>query len=194
MLDWWDKPFLDNEQLRGVFIGDINHPELDNHIFLLYQFSGHRWYTAFEKQLEECDEFRGSYEVDRAHVMYVYEVPTHQQSNYNKFRASKYSEISERMKQRIIGFHGVEKTRKVAAVMYRHESMYQEWEARINAGLPSRQHIKIPREQEATEVLKMDQEVFNQKLLPTPSGKVLETVGDFLNRGKEVSDGDGDAD
>lgn len=170
MLEWWDSDMIVTSQLRGVFIGDILRPELDNHIFLLYRFSGERWFSRFEKALEEPDYFVGRYEPDSRHVMFIYDVPEIYQDSYNMFKNSKYSMISNQLKERIIGFHGEENTRKIAAVMYRQESAYLDWEKRINGDSPSYLHIKIPRDQEASSILKMEDEIFSNSCLPKQSG------------------------
>lgn len=164
MLDWWEAKFLINMQLRGCFIGDVNYPDLDNHIFLLYKFTGARWFTAFEDTMHDCDYFVTSYDPDKTHVMFVYEVPKHHKDSYTKIRQSKYSQISEILKKRIVAFHGEENTKKVQAVMYKHESMYKDWENRLNDGLPSNMHVKIPRDQEATTSLNMVEEVYNDRV------------------------------
>ncbi len=188
MLDWWDQSTLVNNQLRGVFIGDEAHPELDNHIFLLYKFIGHRWFTSFESIMQDCDNFVTMYEPDNQNVMFVYDVPEVYQKSYNLFKQSKYSQISERLKGRIVEFHGEEKTRKIVAVMYKHENMYVAWENEINKDLPRSQHIKIPRDQEASTALDMSIEVYNKSM--NVQTKNLSAKGEsFLDRkGEEDSD------
>lgn len=164
MLDWWDSRFLLNTQLRGCFIGDVNHPELDNHIFVLYKFTGARWFTSFEHVLQDTDHFVTSYDPDKSHVMFVYDVPEHQQYNYDMIKQSKYSQLKETHKKRVVTFHGAEAAKKPIAVMYKHESMYADWENKLNEGLPSNMHVRIPRDQEATTALNMADEVYHEKL------------------------------
>lgn len=164
MLDWWDERTLINNQLRGVFLSDKDCPELDNHIFVLYEFTGQRWFTSFEQVMKDSDYFITSYEPDKRHVMFVYEVPPHQQVSYDMFKDSRYSKISEQLKQRIVQFHGPENTKRAKAVMYREESMFVEWEQKINEGLPNSQHIKIPRDQEASDALHMENESFDKSM------------------------------
>jgi len=165
MLDWWDNRFLLNSQSRGCFIGDEATPDLDYHIFLLYKFSGEKWYTGYEEELKDNPHFVDCYEPDKQHSMFVYDVPASQLFNYDNFKLSKYSKLDDDLKKRIIEFHGKEKTRKIQAVMYRHESMYVEWEKKINEGLPASMWTKIPRDGEATDRLHVDMEIFNEKIL-----------------------------
>lgn len=186
MLDWWDERTLINNQLRGVFLSDKDYPELDNHIFVLYEFSGQRWFTSFEQVLKDSDYFVTSYEPDKRHVMFVYEVPAHQQVSYDMFMLSKYSRISEQLKQRIIKFHGPDNTKRAKAVMYREESMFVEWESKINEGLPVSQHIKIPRDQEASDALHMKNEAFDKSM--TGVGKAIVDNEGFSKEEKEAYD------
>lgn len=164
MLDWWNSNLLLNLQLRGCFIGDVSHPELDNHIFLLYKFTGARWFTGFEETLKDSDHFVHTYDPDKSHVMFVYDVPPHQQDNYNMLRKSRYSLFTESFKKRVVTFHGEEVTQKIVAAMYKHESLFLEWESKLNAHLPRDMHVRIPRDMEATSALIMENEVYSYKL------------------------------
>lgn len=161
MLTWATKETIVNSQLRGVFIGDVDRPELDQHIFLLYRFSGERWFTVFETFLQNNDLYVTAYDPDEKHVMFVYDVPDEYKYSYEKFRHSLYSQISEELKQQIISFHGETVTKKVASVMYKHESSFQEWEEKLNSGLPRQSHVKIPRELEAASILDMSVEMYD---------------------------------
>ncbi len=187
MLDWWDSKTLVNAQLRGVFIGDKAYPELHNNIFLLYKFDGKRWFTALEQALRDCDEFVVSYDPSNAHVMFVYDVPIKFQKSYDNFKNSKYSLIGNELKENIIEFHGKERTEQIVAVIEKDEKMYVSWENKINEGLPRTQHIKIPRDQEATTALDMNIEVYDSSLGKTHKG--ITEGNSFL-----IEKGDGDAD
>lgn len=188
MLDWWDPQDVVNSQLRGVFIGDEAHPELDNHIFLLYRFSGNRWFTSFEAILQDCDYFVTTYEPDKQDVMFVFDVPEKYQESYTAFKQSKYSQIQEKLKKRIVEFHGEQYTEKIVAVMYKHESMYLAWEKKLNENLPSSQHVRIPRDQEASTVLDMSLEVYSKAMSKEVKG--ISAKGEqFLKRkGEEDAD------
>ena len=165
MLDWWDNRFLINAQSRGCFIGDETIPDLDQNIFLLYRFNGEKWYTEYEEELRDNPHFVDCYEPDTNHTMFVYDVPEQHIENYKRFRESQYSKLDDDLKKKIITFHGKEKTRKIQAVMYRHESMYLEWEKKLNEGLPASMWTKIPRDMECTDSLHMNMEIFNDKIL-----------------------------
>lgn len=170
MLDWWNSSVLINSQLKGVFIGDKEYPELDNNIFVLYKFMGSRWFLGFEEVLQDTDYFVTKYDPNKQSVMFVYNVPEKHQNSYNMFKQSKYSQIDTNLKKQIVNFHGKEQTKKAVAVMYRHESMYIEWENIINKDLPYSQHIKISRDQEASAAIDMNAEIYDNSLYSIPKG------------------------
>lgn len=178
ILDYWDSSFLVNDNLTGCFIGDEDYPELKNHIFLLYKFSGDKWFLNFEEQLQDCDYFVTQYEPDKFHTMFVYDIPVHQQINYDYIKDGKYSKISDSYKQRIIEFHsiafGTQTGEVVRRVLYKHDSQYEAWEAKINEGLPRSRWTFIPRDQDPAEAMNSDDiysDKFKQKNLLGKTGK-----------------------
>lgn len=171
MLDWWNNDFLINGQLRGVFIGDRTHDILNNHIFLLYRYSADRWFVGYEEELKDCDYYVTHYEPDKRHTMFVYDVPQYHQSDYDMFKLSKYSKLTEDYKKQIVEFHGKDKCRKVIAVMYKHESMFLEWEKQLNEGLPKIQWTFLPRDGECADSLHDDEEIFDVSMLELSNNK-----------------------
>jgi hypothetical protein len=161
MLDWWDNEFLINNQLRGCFIGDVSCPDLNNHIFLLYRYTGDRWFQRYEQELRNTEYFIDSYEPNKLYTMYVYEVPEWQRYNMEMFRASKFSSLDDGFKKHIVTFHGEDKTIDLVSVMYKHESAYLALEKKINAGLPKSQWTKIPRDVEPSRLLNMEEELYD---------------------------------
>lgn len=161
MLHWWDKTFLINSQFVGCFIGDIDYPAFDNHILLLYKFSGNRTYLNFESDLRENEYFVDSYEPDRYHTMFVFDVPANYQVNFDLFKESKYSKLSEEYKQRVLDFY--DRSISLEAVLYKLESKYQEWEEELNRGLPRSNWITIPRDMEASSAIDINEEYYSDK-------------------------------
>lgn len=165
LLDF-DSDFVINSQFRGCFVGDEDYPELDNHIFLLYEFSGQSWFLNFEKDLKDKDLFITSYDPDKKHAMYVYEPQSEFLQDYKLIKESKYSEISKNAKAQIISFYKEvypKSVKHIEDVLYKKEDGYKKWEEVINEGLPKSRWTKIPRELEATSVMDMSIEVYNNR-------------------------------
>lgn len=167
MLDWWTKDFITNQQFRGCFIGDIWHPDLDNHILLLYKFDGSKWYTTFEQELKESPMYVDSYEPDKNYTLFIFTVPEEYRYEMDMFKSSRFSLFTNNFKKRVVNYHGKERTKNIVAVMYRHESAYLEMENYINKGLPKSLWTKIPRDIEAARVIDTNEEYFNSKVLAT---------------------------
>lgn len=180
MLDWWSKDFLINEQFVGCFIGDVSCPDLDNNIFVLYRFSGNRSYLNFETVLRESEYYENSYEPDKYHTMFIFKVPAHHQINYELFKESRYSKLSEEYKQRMLDFY--DRSESLEAVLYKHESKYQEWEEELNKGLPRSRWTRIPRDMEASSAINLDEEYFSDKF------KIKEAFNDIKNNKSYLED------
>ena len=82
------------DQLVNAFIGDKDFPEYDNHIFLLYKFNGSKAFLQYEDYLEHSKLFVKTYDPDKNHVMYIFNVPSFYRNDYNLFRKGKYSEMA----------------------------------------------------------------------------------------------------
>tara|TARA_R100001244_G_C5108076_1_gene120447 strand:+ start:35 stop:547 length:513 start_codon:yes stop_codon:yes gene_type:complete len=132
-------PYIDikRERLINAFIGDENFPEYDNHIFLLYKFSGSKNFLTYENSLEKNDLFVKSYDPDKEHVMYIFKVPSFYKHDYSKYREGKYSKMSYDYKVVIFDFHKIyDHDHKVAKVLFKHPDLKEELEDRIDAELP----------------------------------------------------------
>lgn len=140
----------------NCFVGDSDKPELDRHILLLYKFSGEKAYIDFEWWLHTHEYFRGSYEPDQYHTMYIFEVPNEYLEDYNKFKLGHYSKFSDKYKKQIETFYGLNgkdnSANPVIATLYRFEPGYIATENQLNAGLePGHKNwLRIPRDQECS--------------------------------------------
>ena len=158
--------FVLNRQFKGCFIGDKDYPELDNHVFLLYEFTGHTWFLEFETKLKDHDQFITGYEPDKKHSMYVYEIPEKYKDDLALLKQSKYSQIKDSAKQQILSFYQEvypESVKTLENVLYKKEDSYLSWEKVINQGLPRGRWTTIPRDMEASPLMDMDIEVYSDK-------------------------------
>lgn len=145
----------------NCFIGDSEKPELNSHILLLYKFSGNKEFIDFEFWLQSHDQFRGTYEPDRYHTMYIFEVSDQYKEDYTKFKEGKYSSFSGDYKRQIELFHGLSGSdnskHPVIATLYRYEPGYIFLEGQINKGeRDKRFYISIPRDQECSSLPELE--------------------------------------
>tara|TARA_R110002012_G_scaffold316281_1_gene531045 strand:+ start:655 stop:1194 length:540 start_codon:yes stop_codon:yes gene_type:complete len=128
--------------LINTFVGSDEYTGYNNHIFLLYKYTGNPRFIEYEDYLENTKIFVAKYDPDRHHVMFVFEVPKKYQDIYNKFLKGKYSEFSEDYKLLIFEFHKItDPNHKVAKVLYRHPDIREELEERLNTILPENSEV-----------------------------------------------------
>ena len=125
------------DRLVNAFIGDEDYPEYDNHIFLLYKFSGSKAFLTYEGELEGHELFVKSYDPDKSHVMFVFKVPSFYKNDYGLYKKGKYSEMAYDYKVLIFEFHSIyDHEHKVAKVLFKHPDLKEELEDRIDVELP----------------------------------------------------------
>ena len=128
---------LNKDRLVNAFIGDEDFPEYDNHIFLLYKFSGSKKFLIYENSLENSDLFVKSYDPDKNHVMFVFKVPSFYKQDYILYKQGKYSEMAYDYKIVVFEFHSIyDHEHKVAKVLFKHPDLKEELEDRIDTELP----------------------------------------------------------
>lgn len=139
--------------LRGCFMFTEDFPLIEQKIILLFRADSDRAYINFESLLAKAPEFYSTYEPDKHHTVFIYNIPVEYKQEYNKFIESKYSEFSENYKKSLIKFHNYKDKPKengfsVINVLYKREQAYLAQEKDLNEGLPYSSHIQIPRDQE----------------------------------------------
>ena len=123
--------------LVNTYVGSKDHPELDNHIFLLYKFHGTKEFILYEEYLEGRSIFHSKYDPDKHHVMFVFNVPEDYQGIYDQYKKGKYSEFPQDYKIQIFKFHNItDASHKVAKVLFKHPDLREELEDRIGAEIP----------------------------------------------------------
>ena len=144
------------EQLDNVFIADENYPYLDNHIFLLYEFTGEMWFLEYEEMVKTSLGYELTEDKDKFHVMMVFKVPEQYKEDFQKFKESKYSEMSDQYKEQIKKFHALHNDHPIIDVLYRREKAYTLLEEKLN--------VRIPRDLEASSVLNIEDELYDDSM------------------------------
>lgn len=122
--------------LVNCFIGDDDKANYNNHIFLLYEYSGEKWYADFVDYLITSKYYLDMYEPDVRHTMFVFNVPKQWQKEYELFKEGKYSSFSEDYKERILSFYRKTPDSAIYKVLYKEEEKYIEWEKKTGVKIP----------------------------------------------------------
>jgi len=141
--------------LIGVYIGDKDYPEFNNHIFLQYKFNGTE-FLKLEEKLKNSNLFVKTYDPDKYTVMFVFHVPEKWQKDYNRFLKSKYSTFSDLYKQTIITTFKLTPNSPLCGVLFKQEKVYLALEERLGCN--------VSRELEASSVWNSDYEIFNESM------------------------------
>jgi hypothetical protein len=89
--------------LVNCYVGTKDEGYMPN-IYLVYRFSGSREYGAFEESMKSHDLFNEAVDLDRHHVMYIFDMTEEQKNIFEMFKTGKYSHFPENYKKQIISF------------------------------------------------------------------------------------------
>ena len=122
--------FLYNSLLLNAFVewNTYNH-----HIILLYRWSDDPLFTNFIEALKEFNNFVGAFDIDAHHIVFVFDVPERHIHNYQLFRESKYSQIDDIFKLKILDFHDMDVRMTLGQILFRARERREELERKLNA-------------------------------------------------------------
>jgi hypothetical protein len=150
--------FIDTP-LINAYIGDIDKPEYNNHIFVLYKFFKSKAYGYLVEQLESHPCFVEMYNINPTYEMFVFQVTDDFQLEYDLFKSEKpriYRRFSETYKQHILKFlDPLIDSKAIESILYSHEKRFKEQEELI--GQP------IPRDLDNYSIPLIVEETFNKK-------------------------------
>jgi len=153
------EPFKEN--IVNAFFGDEDYPEYNNHIFILYKFSGTTEFLKFEDNLENEEPLMvKSYDPDREYVMKVFKILKRFEDDYKLLKESKYSQISMELKTRIIAFHNLPQEHPIIDVIFKREAAFQRLENDLNK-YDNVSKITVDRNLEASGLLDFSREIYN---------------------------------
>lgn len=150
----WDSLFI------NAFIG-TSPEDTGNVLVLLYRFSGDQLFLKFENALCAFRNFIKRVDIDPYHVLFIFDVPKSATKSYESFVNSRYSEIDDIWKLKILEFHDFEIDGMTGRILFQSESLRKELEERLD--------VELPKEAELHSALDLDVEVFNPEYyLPKP--------------------------
>lgn len=107
LLDVKNPRFFDKEGFKGCFISDVDKPQWDGRLLLVYDYQATGAWGEFELQLMKIPEFIGSYfyKKDSGKALVVYGFSTESfKEDFDKVLEGKYSQISPENKLKITKF------------------------------------------------------------------------------------------
>lgn len=87
-----------------IDVEDVTRKTDVNCLYLLYRFRATKEYLDFEEKLQNHEQYRGHYEPDKHHTIYLFEIPDNYIDEYRLFLKGKYSEFSNEYKYQIMNF------------------------------------------------------------------------------------------
>jgi hypothetical protein len=131
-------------------------PEHDMCVALLYRFSGVKEFTVFERQLLALDNFIECKDTSKFSALYIFTIPEEFMEDYVHFRNGRYSQFSDRYKERVMRFHGVGAQSALGQILYKSPERKKELEKRLE--------VIIPDNAEVHSVPDLIKETFNAEL------------------------------
>jgi hypothetical protein len=109
--------------------------KLDNNsIVLVYRFIPTTQYNLLDKYLRTSELYVTTTNNSYTTVAYEMKIPTHYSKDVTKFLEGKYSELSDRLKKRILSFHKLNLYGETAKILYKDSELRKQLE--IELGLP----------------------------------------------------------
>ena len=154
-------PMLDESRSRFVniqncFLRNTDYPEYNDHLFPIFREEEKESYIEMIYKLRKATNYNFDYMFDSIHRSFCFNPPSKFKDDFDKFKESKYSEMSDDYKDRIISFHGFNKTGNIARLLYRDEKEFVKKEEEFQ--------VSIPRENEIISVLNPNKESLTQDL------------------------------
>lgn len=170
------------EHLVDVFVGDDTSVDFsdDHNILLLYRFSGEQSYLSLEESLKSDELFLESYDVDRYHVMFCFQVPDHYMDEFDKFLEGQYSQLHHKYKKHILDFHGEDNKSALAGILHRREDYKKSMEQKYD--------IDIPEGAELASIPYMSREKYQEEMRIKDPIKAPKEEKGSQNEGGETAD------
>lgn len=119
---------------------------------LLYRFSGSTEFTEFEKLIQSFPHFVDSVDLDPFNSIYSFKIPEEFEEDTKLIMNSKYSQVSEKAKFRIMEFAASNKKLPLGQILYKCPIRRQEMSKEID--------FEIPIENELYDLFKIEEETF----------------------------------
>lgn len=143
--------------LINVYIRHESYPELNNHIFCLYEWNSNRIHTSFEQELMNSPLCVKHEDVSSKHYMMCFKVNDNMQHNYDQFIKGKYSKMTQEYKNYLIDFFSLSKDHAVTMVLNKDRRLKQRYEEFLGT--------KLGDDAELSSVIDIERETFKPSFI-----------------------------
>jgi hypothetical protein len=132
-----DPVFMQTHLLLNCYLYSDDLPDIRNSIFLHYEYQDVGGsFARLEINLKRSPHYRGMYEPDKYTTIFYFHVPNKWYKDYLLFINSKYSLLSDGLKQHILRFYNLGQSSQVYKVLYRDSEKRRELERELDVTLP----------------------------------------------------------
>jgi len=132
----------------------IETEEDEDCIVLLYRKDNTIVFKEFCKMLMKTKSFKRVYEPSKHHIVFVFNIPYRQKSNYKAFKEGRYSEFKDIYKLQILDFHRYDIDGTMGQVLFKSNERRKKMEIDLNA--------TIPEDSELYSIMTQEDETFNE--------------------------------
>lgn len=123
------------ENIVNVYIGDNRIPDLNEHIFIMYNKQDNVRFNNLKTYLKNHTSFVLEYEIDDK-LVFVFKIPSNYYHDYKCFLRGQYSKFNEKYKKHIINFFDLRDSDSICGVLYKREARFKELEEFLDVKIP----------------------------------------------------------
>lgn len=147
----------------NAYFGDTSQPNLINHVFLLFEYYDDPLNQRLIKEITSLPDYESSYQPSESLIMYIFRIPDRFQKDYELFKQSKYSKISEESKKVIKSFFSLNPTNDLYGILYRTEARRKHLEKYFSQCPDGTEvsYVSLPEDAEYSSILNLEKEIFS---------------------------------
>lgn len=127
-----------------------------NLIFLHYEYQDlDGSFARLENNFKQLPEFKGMFDPDKYTTIFYFEVPVQWYDDYVLYKESKYSRISQKLKNKILRFYALGPQSQVYKVLYRDAEKKKQLEEELD--------VILPEDAEVASALEFSNETYTSK-------------------------------
>lgn len=132
-----DPVFMQLHLLLNVYLASDDLPDVKNSMFLHYEYQDlDGSFARLENNLKSSPLYRGMYDPDKYTTLFYFNIPDKWYEDYLMFLSSKYSQMSDAYKRKILRFYALGNNSQVYKVLYRDAQRRREIEEELDVELP----------------------------------------------------------
>jgi hypothetical protein len=138
-----------------MFCDDVKSDE--EYIFLHYEYQDlDGSFARLENNFKQLPEFKGMFDPDKYTTIFYFEVPAEWHDDYMLFKQSRYSRISQKLKNKILRFYALGPQSQVYKVLYRDAEKKRQLEEELD--------VILPEDAEVASALEFSNETYTSKI------------------------------